>query len=251
MREGLKIIVAADANGLGRRAADIIERELRAKPRLLLCASAGGTPTMTYGRLAKKAANARKTFKQLRVLQIDEWAGLPPDHPATCYSDLRTKLLDPLQISRGRYVGFESDASDPAAECGRVAKWLAGNGPIDVCILGLGLNGHIAMNEPATFSIPHAHVASLAPGSRNHALLQGLARKPRHGLTLGMNDILCSRKVLLLVSGENKRPALTQVLRPEVTTRFPASFLWLHPDATVICDRAAAPEDLRKFQVES
>jgi len=176
----------------------------------------------------------------MRVLQIDEWCGLPPGSPATCQADLQTKLLEPLRITRDRYKGFRTDAPEPETECGRMARWLAAHGPIDICILGLGANGHVAMNEPAAYMTPHAHVAELARSSRQHALLKILAKKPRYGLTLGMGDILRSRRILLLVNGKRKHPALSRLMKPIITTRFPASYLWLHPDATVLCDREAA-----------
>src|SRR5258708_10106799 len=105
--------------------------------------------------------------------------------------------------------------------------WLAKNGPIDICILGLGLNGHVAMNEPAPELAPHAHVAALARSSLHHPMLKVLKSKPRYGLTLGMRDILASRLVLLLVNGTHKQAALKRLLQPAVTTDYPASFIWL------------------------
>ncbi len=235
-----KIQVPGTYDAMSRAAADFICTELRQRPDLLLCVSAGGTPTRAYELLAARCRMEPRLFRQLRVLQIDEWGGLTPGDPATCEADLRTKVLKPLGIARNRYMGFKADATDPEAECARIARWLAANGPIDVCLLGLGGNGHVAMNEPAKALTPHAHVAALAASSRKHAMLKDLARKPRYGFTLGMTDILCSRRILLLVNGKRKRPALKRLMRPQVTPRFPASFLWLHPDATVLCDREAA-----------
>ena len=121
-----------------------------------------------------------------------------------------------------------------------MAGWLERNGPIDICILGLGQNGHIAMNEPGSGLQPCVHVAKLAPSSRKHGLLKALKSKPRDGFTLGMRDILRSRKVLLLVSGSHKRTVLDKLRVPRVSTYFPASFLWLHPDAAILCDQEAA-----------
>ncbi len=236
----LKIQVADTYDAMSRAAADYICREVKQRPNLLLCVSAGGTPTHTYELLAARCASEPGLFSQLRVLQIDEWGGLKPGEPATCAADLRTKLLEPLSIARNRFAGFKTDAGDPEADCARIARWLAANGRIDVSILGLGTNGHVAMNEPAEAMVPYAHVAKLASSSRNHALLKNLARKPRYGLTLGMAEILCSRRILLLVSGKQKRQTLKRLMKPLVTTRFPASFLWLHPDATVLCDQEAA-----------
>jgi galactosamine-6-phosphate isomerase len=236
----LQFIVAADYDTMSRRAEEFIVDELKRRPDLLLCASAGGTPTGTYDRLAVQYTKDPKSFSQLRVVQIDEWAGLPGLSPARCEVDLKRKLVDPLRIEAQRYCGFESDAPNPEAECARMEKWLDANGPIDLCILGLGVNGHVAMNEPASAVIPGPHVAKLTPTSQHHPLLEGLTKKPKSGLTLGLGDILRSRKILLVVSGRKKRSALRRLMQPRVSTQFPASLLWLHRDATVLCDRQAA-----------
>ena len=238
----LRIEVADTYESMSRTASECILTRLRQNPDLLLCVSAGGTPIKTYQNLVSRAARQPQLFSRLRILQIDEWAGLAPAHPATCESDLRRNLIGPLGVRGDRFIGFHSNAPDRRAECVRISKWLAENGPIDICLLGLGTNGHVAMNEPASISIPHAHVARLAETSRHHALLKDLTRKPRHGLTLGMGEILSSKTILLLVSGPIKRIALKRLIRPQVTTRFPASLLWLHPDAIVLCDKAAAPK---------
>jgi galactosamine-6-phosphate isomerase len=236
----LKIDIADSYEAMSRLAAELIVTELKRNPNLLLCASAGGTPTRTYELLAARYQTQPRLFAGLRVLQVDEWAGLPAENAALCKADLQKKLLEPLRITSRRYEGFQSDAEDLERECGRVAKWLAENGPIDICILGLGVNGHVAMNEPAAEFTPGVHVARLAKSSQKHPLLKPLAKKPTKGLTLGMGDILRSRKTLLLVSGPRKRRAFERLMQPQVTTRFPASFLWLHSDATILCDTEAA-----------
>jgi galactosamine-6-phosphate isomerase len=235
----MRIIEAKNYQALSRRAADLIATELHRKPDLLLCASAGSTPTGAYQCLAALHSRRPGLFRRLRVLQIDEWSGLPRGSPASCETDLGGGLLAPLGIGPDRYVGFRSELPNPATECERIARWLQANGPIDLCLLGLGRNGHIAMNEPAAGLSPHPHVARLAKSSREHSMLKALPRKPRYGLTLGLGDILKSRKILLLVSGRHKRASLKRLLQPNITTRFPASFLWLHPDATVLHDRDA------------
>jgi galactosamine-6-phosphate isomerase len=236
----LKIEIAKSYAAMSQRAADLIVAELKRRPDLLLCVSAGGTPTKAYERLAAWRTQQPRRFRKMRVLQIDEWGGLAPGSPASCQADLQTKLLDPLGIGPARYHGFTSDAADASADCERIARWLERNGPIDLCLLGLGVNGHVAMNEPARTLTPHAHVARLARSSQKHAMLQHLKRKPRYGLTLGLGDILSSRKILLLANGQLKQAVLKRLMEPRVTTKFPASFLWLHPDATVLCDRPAA-----------
>jgi len=144
-----------------------------------------------------------------------------------------------------RFAGFRSDPAKPERECERMQRWLTANGPIDLCLLGLGLNGHIALNEPAAGLQPGVHVVKLTASSLRSDMLRKANRKPRYGLTLGIGDILRSRKILMLVSGEAKRAVLKRLLEPMVSSNLPASFLWLHPAVTIICDQAALPAAFR------
>jgi galactosamine-6-phosphate isomerase len=104
----------------------------------------------------------------------------------------------------------------------------------------LGLNGHLGFNEPGSALCPVAHLAPLTEQTRRHSMIAASALKPEYGMTLGMAEILQSRQILLLVSGASKREAFQHFLSGKITTRFPASFLWLHPRLTVFCDRDAA-----------
>ena len=106
------------------------------------------------------------------------------------------------------------------------------------------MNGHVGMNEPAPHLQPEAHVAHLAEATLRHPMLSHVGNPPSYGLTLGMAEILGSREILLLVSGKAKVEPLKRLLTREITTNFPASFLWLHPRVTLICDRDAAGESI-------
>ena len=236
----LGITVAASYEAMSQQAADLIVAELTQRPNLLCCVSAGSTPTRTYELLAARRAKQPALFERLRVLKIDEWGGLALDDPVTCEAYVQEKVVKPLAISEDRYEGFCSRPADPRAECERIRHWLARHGPIDVCVLGLGGNGHLALNEPADCLQPHAHVSALAESSLEHPMLRSGTGKPAYGLTLGMADILRARLPLLLVSGSQKRGPLRRLVEPAIEPRFPASFLWLHPNAVILCDREAA-----------
>lgn len=238
----LNLVVSEDAEAMSRKAAAVVLAALKQRPDLLLCASAGGTPTRIYQLLSEKHRRNPGIFSRMRVLSIDEWLGLDASNPGRCVADLERKLVAPLNISKSRFIAFRSEAPDPEAECVRVAACLRTEGPIDLCFLGLGTNGHMAMIEPAGEFAPGPHVARLAKSSINHPLLNEVHPKPKRGLSIGMGDILRASQALLLVSGAAKRPALERLLTPRVTTRFPASFIWLHAAATVFCDRAACPD---------
>ena len=238
----MRVEVADDHEACSRRAAHRVAAALRRKPDLLLGLATGETPTRTYARLADMRARDLVLFGAVRVLKLDEWLGLPSGDPATCESYLRGNVLGPWGIPRSRYEGFRSRPKNPDAECARIAGWLRRHGPIDLCVLGLGTNGHLLMNEPAASLAAGPHVARLAATTRRHSMLRSLRHPPRRGLTLGLADILQSRAVLLLVAGRHKAAALRRMLTGGVTSRCPASFLALHSDVAVLCDREAARE---------
>lgn len=225
---------------MSRRAVDRILAALTAKPDLLLCAAGGGSPARTYQLLAEHHQHKPAAFARLRILKLDEWGGLRMDDPGSCETQLRTTLIAPLGLTGDRCFGFNNEAAEPEAECERIRKRLAVEGPIDLCLLGLGVNGHIAMNEPAASLQPFAHVAQLTEHSLRHPMLANSKTKPTHGLTLGLAEILISHEILLLVSGASKRAPLQRLLQRDLTTEFPASLLWLHANCTVLCDREAA-----------
>jgi putative deaminase/isomerase len=233
--------VSADHEAMSWQAADWLADRLRERPDALLCLATGATPMRAYAILAERGRADRRLFERARIIKLDEWGGLAMHDPSSCEQHLRQALIDPLGLQES-YVAFDSQAADAEAECNRIATWLEQNGPIDVCVLGLGINGHIGFNEPATFLRPHAHVAELAANSRQHSMLAQCKNRPTHGLTLGMADLMQARQVLLLVSGEGKRAALQRLLERRITTDFPASLLALHPEAQVMCDRAACVE---------
>ena len=237
----MHIQIARDHEEMSVRAAARIARDLRRKPGLLLGLATGATPTRTYQRLADTRRARPALFRGVRIVKLDEWLGLPMDHPATCETYLRENVLGPWGVPRSRYHGFGSRPRDARAECARLARWLARHGPLDLCVLGLGRNGHLLMNEPADALAAGPHVARLTAETRAHSMLRSLKTPPRRGLTMSLADILQSRAILLLVSGRHKAAPLRRMLSGRVTTRCPASLLWLHPDVTVLCDRDARP----------
>lgn len=236
----MRIEVANDHEQMSGRAAARIARLLRRQPRLLFGGVTGGTPTRTYARLAEMRPREPGLFRRVRILKLDEWMGLPAGHPATSERYFRDHVLRPLGIERARYQGFRPRPRDLEAECARIARWLKDHGPIDVCVLGLGTNGHLLFNEPAPSLPPGPHVARLSVASRRHAMVRSMKSPPRQGLTLGLADILAARTILLLVSGRHKAVPFRRMVEGGVTTRCPASLLWLHSDVTVYCDRDAA-----------
>jgi len=228
----MKINAVVNYEELSVLASSFIVHEIKLNPDLLFCAATGGSPTGMYAEMAKQ----KSLFNQMRVIKMDEWGIKPSSHPDSCESYLEKHLLGPLEIPPSRYVSFDPNASDADNEIQRVESYIQANSPMDICILGLGKNGHIAFNEPAPFLQAGFHKATLAESTIQHdpALSQGL--EPAFGWCVGMQGILQSKKIIFLVTGKGKEAALEQILTKQISTDCPASFLWLHPNVELITD---------------
>jgi len=233
----MQLINFASHKALSAAAAGMVIEEIRRNPSLLLCPASGNTPTLTYELLGAEGARVPGLFAGMRLVKLDEWGTIHALDPGSCEYYLREKLVIPFGIPSERVLSFDGNSSSPEAECQRIQKALAETGPIDVCILGLGLNGHIAFNEPAAYLTAECHRTSLSEASLRHPMTLAMKSVPQYGLTLGMAAILQAKKILLLISGLQKQEITAKLLSKQITTSLPASFLWLHPNVTfLICD---------------
>ena len=238
----MKVDVFNTYEELSQNARDIILQEITKKKDLLLCAATGGSPTETYNLLGKEYLHQPGLFADLRIIKLDEWGGIPLDDQGTCESYLQTHLLQPLHISKSRYIGFNSCPDDPVQECLTIQEQIDKEGPIDICILGLGMNGHLALNEPAEYLQPYCHKADLSEQSLRHPMAYSMIIKPTYGLTLGMADIFSSKMILILINGQQKKKMVQQFLTKRISSSVPASFLWLHPNVICLIEKDAFDE---------
>ena len=133
----MRIEICQSYEALSLKAKEIVTSELGQHKALTLCAATGGSPTRMYELLVEEASRQPELFSQFTVLKLDEWGGIPMDHPGTCESYLRNYFVGPLQIPEDRYIAFQSDPENPEAECERIQQILDQKGPIDICILGM------------------------------------------------------------------------------------------------------------------
>ena len=216
-------------------AAQLVIDDILLKKNLLFCAATGNSPTGMYAEMAKKFAY----FQDMRVVKMDEWGIIPLSHPDSCESYLQKHLLDPLEIPESQYVSFGTEPQIVDQEIVRMQTFISQKGPFDICILGLGKNGHIAFNEPDDYLVPEFHKAKLAASTIQHdpALSQG--SEPAYGLCVGMKDIMLSKKIIFLVTGKGKQTAIDMILSKKITTQCPASFLWMHPNVECLIDNSS------------
>ncbi|HMQ48369.1 MAG TPA: galactosamine-6-phosphate isomerase [Saprospiraceae bacterium] len=229
----MQIHYCTDYEQMSRQVAELLLAQIKATPDLLLCAATGYSPMGAYQHVVKSAADDPDLFAALRLVKLDEWGDLPENAPESCEFYLQEHLIQPLHISADRYFAFQNQPADPVAECQRLQSALEAVGPLDIAVLGLGQNGHLGLNEPGDFLQPHCHVAQLAETTLHHGMIQSAATRPSYGLTLGIGNLLQSRMILLLVTGANKEKALEALLAQRISTQWPVSLLWGHPN--VVC----------------
>jgi len=232
----MNIKYCSDYNEMSQLSCDFITSVLKENPKQVIAAATGHSTTGTYEKLVKVFKKEPGLFDEFTLTKLDEWVGVKPLSQGSCESYLQEKIVHPLAIPQSRYISFKSSAVSPQKECQRIQIEIQKKGPIDLCILGLGQNGHIGFNEPSDSLIPHCHVAKLSTDSLNHQMIKGLDFKPTYGMTLGMADILQSKKIILLVTGSKKKKVIKKLLSKEITTKLPASFLWLHQQVACYID---------------
>jgi glucosamine-6-phosphate deaminase len=238
-----KIRIFAAADTAARALAIEIAKSLAANPRLVLGLPTGRTPIPLYRELARLYAEGAVDFSRATTFNLDEFLGIRADDPRSYQAFMRRHLFDRVNLPARRVNFLNGAARDVARECARYERAIARAGGIDLQILGLGSNGHIGFNEPARALVARTHRTRLTPATRraNASLFGNRASAvPHEALSMGMVTILRARRIVLVATGATKAACVERMLAGRVTTRVPASFLQLHPNAEVWLDRAAA-----------
>lgn len=224
----MKIIRAKNDLEMSALVADRLISCLKRKPGAMFCIATGGSPTAAYKDFVRRVREEKLDVSQMKILKLDEWYGMEQENPATCESYIREHLLTPLQIDDTHYISFHPMEANAAYECQRITEQIAENGGIDCCVLGIGKNGHLGLNEPGSRLNPSTRKVTLDERTKTHAMLESHNTQATQGYTLGLTEILSSREILLLLSGREKEEACKQFFQGEVSTEVPATFLWLH-----------------------
>lgn len=235
----MEILYCSDYWEMSQLCYDSIIADLRKNDEQLMCTATGNSPKGVYEKLARTYQEEPDLFEKLKLIKLDEWGGIPASDLNSCETFIKKNVLHPLKIPDSRYISFESMPESPIKECERIQNCIQKAGPIDICILGLGTNGHIGFNEPADKLSPSCHVAQLSQESLQHPMVKTMKNLPKYGLTLGMADILQSKKVILLLTGQHKGTVISRLLSRQISTRLPASFLWLHKNVECYVDLSA------------
>lgn len=238
----MKIVIMKDYQAISKWASERVINVIKTIEHPVLGLATGSTPEKLYQNLINACKNQGVSFKNVITFNLDEYIGLSPDDPNSYNYFMKEKLFDHIDIDPNNTHLPNGKATDIEQECEDYEALIKKIGQVDLQILGLGINGHIAFNEPGTSFSSRTQQTELVKETieANSRFFANKADVPTQAITMGIETIMESKEIILLASGENKAKAIKQLVEGEITEDFPASILQKHPQITVVIDEAAA-----------
>jgi glucosamine-6-phosphate deaminase len=238
----MEVIVKTSEAEVAALAAEMIADVIRKKPRAVLGLATGSTPLGTYRELIRMHREEGLDFSQVVTFNLDEYVGLPATHPQSYRYFMNKNLFEHVNIKRESTHLPNGAARDVEAACIEYEREIKEVGGVDMQLLGIGTNGHIAFNEPVSSLGSRTRVKTLTDKTRrdNSRFFGSLAEVPKYAITVGIGTIMEARSAILIATGNSKADAILAAVEGPITAMCPASALQLHPHMTIIVDRQAA-----------
>ena len=239
----MEIVICPDATAAGKLGADTIVALLARKPDAVLGLATGSSPLAIYDELAARSAAGEVSFANARGFTLDEYVGLPAEHPETYHNVIRRDFVDRVDFGPDAVHGPDGLATDIPAFCASYEAAIADAGGVDLQILGIGTDGHIGFNEPGSSLASRTRIKTLTKQTRidNARFFDGdIDQVPTHCITQGLGTIMAARQIVLVASGASKAEAVHHMAEGPVSALWPATILQHHPHVTVLLDEAAA-----------
>jgi len=238
----MEVVILNGSKQIGKLAADAIGELLRRKPDAVLGLATGSSPLPVYDELAAQHERDGLDFSRASGFALDEYVGLPAGHPESYREVVRREFTNRVNIKPENVHGPDGSAADIPAACRAYEEAIAAAGGVDLQILGVGTDGHIAFNEPGSSFASRTRIKSLIEQTRrdNARFFTSLADVPHHVLTQGLGTIMEARHVVLVATGAQKAQAVRDFVEGPVSAICPASILQFHPHTTVLLDGASA-----------
>ena len=230
-----------DYKEMSKEAANIIAAQIISKPDSVLGLATGSTPIGTYQQLIQKYQDGDLDFTDITSVNLDEYKGLSPENEQSYRYFMNTNLFNHVNIDKSRTFVPDGQEADSAKACTDYDQIIADCGGVDLQLLGLGHNGHIGFNEPGDAFEKGTHCVDLTERTieANTRFFASAADVPRQAYTMGIGTIMQAKKVLVIVSGKDKAPAVKAMINGPVTPQMPASILQFHKDVIVVADEDA------------
>lgn len=241
----MEVVIVQTQDEAARIVADAYDRLLRSKPDAVIGLATGSTPLGTYQELIRRHREEGLSFARATAFTLDEYVGLPADHPELYRNFIRREFTDHIDLPPESLHGPDGLAEDLVQAGADYEAAIKAAGGIDIQILGIGADGHLAFNMPMSSLSSRTRLKTLTPKTRqdNARFFDGdIDQVPTHCLTQGLGTIMESRHAVMLGFGKNKAQAVAECVEGAVSARWPASVLQFHPHATVVIDEDAASQ---------
>ena len=237
----MDIRIFENAEEIAVAAANLYKELLTKKPNAVLGLATGASPVPTYQKLIEMYNNGEISFKDVTTFNLDEYCDLDKNDKNSYYTFMHENLFNSVDIKEENVNFLDGNAPDCDAESKRYAEAIKAAGGIDLQLLGIGTNGHIAFNEPADEFTDEAFKVTLTQSTINsNQKYFGDVPMPRYAMTMGIGSIMRSKKILLIATGAGKADAIKKLASGEVTPQVPCSILNNHADTIIMVDKAAA-----------
>lgn len=238
----MEIVIQQTAEDIASIVADSIEQLVRSHAAPILGLATGSSPLPVYRELVRRHTENGLSFAHARAFLLDEYVGLPEGHPESYREVIRRELTGLVDITDDHVQSPDGFSADIATAGPRYDAAIAAAGGVDIQLLGIGTDGHVAFNEPGSSLASRTRLKTLTEQTRddNARFFDSVEDVPYHVLTQGLGTILEARHLVLVATGENKAEAVAAMVEGPVSAFMPGSVLQLHPHATVLIDEAAA-----------
>ena len=237
----MKQIIYNDYTELSVKTAEQIAAIISKKPAALLCFPAGETSVGTFKHLIELNEKGKISFKKSRIVGLDEWANIGSMKSENCFSFLKKHFFDHIDFSEENLCFFDGESADLKKECIRTDNFIKRYGPIDMILLGAGMNGHLGLNEPGTLFDLYSHIVNLDETTKivGQKYFSGKVNLFK-GVTLGLKYMMEAKTVILQLNGHRKAEVVKRLIDSEASPAFPASAIKLHKNSFLLLDKEAA-----------
>ena len=237
----MKILTYRNYDEMCSAAAGLIIEQVKKKPGSLLCFPSGDSPAGVYKSLIESAGKGLVNFSNSYFVGLDEWVGMGKDDEGSCTNFLNDTFFTPMKIQPEKVMFFDARAEDLDAACKKMDDYIKDKGPIDIMMVGVGMNGHIGLNEPGTGFGSYSHHSSLDAVTITVGQKYFKKQTQLHqGITLGLKHLSESNMPLLIAAGAKKAEIVKKALKGPITEHVPASIFQQLPQAVVLLDQDAA-----------